>query len=159
MFLLHLTKTRTSEFAPRRAQKFLSYISGWLATLSWQAGTAGAAFVIATLIQGSIAQYSPTYEPKRWQGTLFACAVSVIHGVFNIFLVKALPWLQTIMMLPHVIGWIPVIIFLACLAPKAPAHDVFLSFTTQGWEPIGLSLVVGQIASVYFLIRKLFYIR
>lgn len=151
----HANLHRVSEFAPRKYQRFLSYVSGWLATLSWQAGSAGGSFLIGSLIQGCIAQYDLNYLPKRWQGTLFVFAVTLIEGIINIFMVNWLPWLQTIMIVPHGLGWIAVIIFLAVLSPKASAHDVFLSFTSNGgWEPIGLSVVVGQITAVYFLIRE-----
>jgi hypothetical protein len=127
-----------------------------MATLSWQAGSAGGSFLIGTLIQGCISIYHPSYVPQRWQGTLFVFAVTAIEGAINIGLVNYLPWLQTIMIVPHGLAWIAVIIFLSVLAPKTTAHDVFLNFTSNGgWEPIGLSLMVGQITSVYFLICKL----
>jgi choline transport protein len=149
-----------SEFAPRKYQKFLSYLSGWMATLSWQAGSAGGSFLIGTLIQGCISIYHPSYIPQRWQGTLFVFAVTAIEGFINIGLVNYLPWLQTIMIVPHGLAWIAVIIFLSVLAPKTSAHDVFLNFSSNGgWEPIGLSLMVGQITSVYFLICKLSLLR
>jgi len=143
-----------SEFAPRRYQKFLSYVSGWMATLSWQAGSAGGSFMIGSLIQGCLIMYRPdTYTPERWQGTLFVFAVAFVEGVVNIFLVNWLTWLQTLMIIPHGLGWIAVIAFLTVLSPQASAKEVFLTFQSNGgWEPIGLSLMVGQITSVYFLI-------
>jgi len=148
-----LTFVRVSEFAPRKYQKFLSYMSGWMATLSWQAGSAGGSFMIGSLIQGCLIVYRPTYAPQRWQGTLFVFATAAVEGIVNIFLVQWLPWLQTLMIFPHGFGWIAVIAFLGVLAPKATAHDVFLNFQSNGgWEPMGLSLMVGQITSVYFLI-------
>lgn len=142
-----------SEFAPRRMQRFLSYMSGWLSTLSWQAGSAGGSFLIGTLIQGLLTAYRPSYIGQRWQGTLFVFAVALVEGLVNIVLVRWLPWLQTIAIFPHGLGWIAVIAFLAVLAPKASAREVFLTFESNGgWEPIGLSLMVGQVTSVYFLI-------
>jgi choline transport protein len=143
-----------SEFAPRRFQRFLSYMSGWMATLSWQAGSAGTAFFVGILIQGICSQYDLQYIPKAWQGTLFVFAIALVDGVVNIFLVNWLPWLQTIMIIPHGVGWIAVIGFLAALAPnKASAHDVFASFTSNGgWDNMGISVMVGQISAVYMLI-------
>jgi choline transport protein len=142
-----------SEFAPARSQKFLSYMSGWMASLSWLAGTAGGSFIIGTLIQGLLSAYQPSYVPKKWQGTLFVFATSIAEGLINIYGVNFLPSLQTVMMVPHGLGWIAVMIFLGVLAEHTSAHDVFLNFTSNGgWEPIGLSVMVGQITSVYFLI-------
>jgi choline transport protein len=142
-----------SEFAPAKSQKFLSYMSGWMASLSWLAGTAGGSFIIGTLIQGLLSAYRPSYLPRKWRGTLFVFATSLVEGLVNIYGVNYLPVLQTIMMVPHGLGWIAVMIFLGLLAEHTSAHDVFLNFTSNGgWEPIGLSVMVGQITSVYFLI-------
>ena len=142
-----------SEFAPRRYQKFLSYFSGWMATTSWQADVAGASYLIGTLIQATIAAYNPSYVPKRWQGTLFVFAIAAIEGSVNSLAVNQLPRIQKVMVFPHGLGWMAVVVVLWVLAPHASAHDVFLNFTSNGgWEPIGVSLMVGQITSVYFLI-------
>jgi len=57
------------------------------------------------------------------------------------------------MVFPHALGWIAVVVVLWVLAPHASAKDVFTNFqSTGGWEPVGLSVMVGQITSVYFLI-------
>ncbi|KAE9988423.1 hypothetical protein EG328_011183 [Venturia inaequalis] len=141
-----------SEFAPAKYQRILSYVSGWMATTSWQAGAAGGTFLIGTLIQGMIAAYYPSYIPKRWQGTLFVFAIAAIEGFVNSFMVNQLPRIQKIMIVPHGLGWIAVVAFVWVLAPHADAAHVFTQFTSLGWENMGLSLMVGQVTSVYFLI-------
>lgn len=123
-----------------------------MATTSWQAGCAGGAFLCGTLIQGMVASYYPSYVPTRWQGTLFVFAIALIEGLVNSIFVNQLPRIQKIMIFPHGLGWIAVVVFLWVLAPHADAKDVFTGFTSEGWEPIGLSLMIGQITSVYFLI-------
>ncbi|TID23971.1 hypothetical protein E2P81_ATG02279 [Venturia nashicola] len=141
-----------SEFAPARYQRILSYVSGWMATTSWQAGAAGLTFLIGTLIQGMIAAYDPSYIPKRWQGTLFVFAIAAIEAIVNSFMVNQLPRIQKIMIVPHGLGWMVVVVFVWVLAPHADAAEVFTQFTSLGWDNMGLSLMVGQITSVYFLI-------
>ena len=142
-----------SEFAPKRYQKFLSYMSGWMATTSWQAGTAGGAFLIGTIIQGTITAYNPNYVPQRWQGTLFVFAVAAIEGVINVLVVDQLPRIQKIMIFPHFIGWIPIVVMLWVLAPHASARDALIDIQSNGgWELPGLSVMIGQISCVYFLI-------
>lgn len=142
-----------SEFAPRKYQKFLSYMSGWMATTSWQAGTAGATFLIGTIIQGTITAYNSNYMGTKWQGTLLVFAISAIQGVVNVFFVNQLPRIQKIIIVPHFLGWIPVVIVLWVLAPHPPARQAFLQIESNGgWMPLGLSLMIGQITSVYFLI-------
>ncbi|KAH9909533.1 GABA permease-like protein [Xylariomycetidae sp. FL2044] len=142
-----------SEFAPRKYQRLLSYISGWLATTSWQAGTAGGAFFNGTLLQGMIAAYDRSYIPTRWQGTLFVLAICLVQGIVNTLFVSQLPTLQKISFIPHVLGWIPVVAVLWTLAPQASASDVFLNWQSLGgWKNTGVSVLVGSITLVYFLI-------
>ncbi|QDS74104.1 hypothetical protein FKW77_009726 [Venturia effusa] len=141
-----------SEFAPANHQRILSYVSGLMATTSWQAGSAGGTFLIGTLIQGMIAAYYPSYIPQRWQGTLFVFAIAAIEGIVNSSMVNQLPRIQKIMIVPHGLGWIAVVVFVWVLAPHATPSQVFTRFTTEGWENMGLSVMVGQITSVYFLI-------
>lgn len=124
-----------------------------MSTLSWQAGTAGASFILGVLIQAVLVAYNPSYNPKRWQGTLFVFLASAVQGVVNTLLAAHLPRIQKVMVVPHALGWIAVIVVLWVLAPHASAKQVFLEFSSNGgWQPIGLSLMVGQITSVYFLI-------
>jgi amino acid transporter len=124
-----------------------------MATTSWQAGAAGGTFLIGTLIQGMIAAYDSTYLPKRWHGTLFVFAIAIIEGLVNSVFTNQLPRIQKIMVFPHGLGWLAVIIVLWVLAPHASADEVFINFTSNGgWEPLGLSVMVGQITAVYFLI-------
>lgn len=141
-----------SEFAPPKYQRFLSYVSGWLSTMSWQASTAGGTFIFATVIQGMAVTYHPSYVPQRWHATLIIIALSCVEGALNLFALEYLPLLQQILAFPHAIGWIVVIGVMAGLAPHADAHQVFLEFASEGWQPIGLSLMVGQITAVYTMI-------
>ena len=60
-----------SEFAPRSKQKIISYISGWMSTLSWQAGVCSGMFLLGIQTQGLIAITHGSYGPKTWQGYLF----------------------------------------------------------------------------------------
>lgn len=64
-----------SEFAPPEYQQFLSYVVGWMSTLSWQAGNAADCFLTGTIAQALIVVNNPAYEPQRWEGTLFVFAM------------------------------------------------------------------------------------
>jgi choline transport protein len=75
-----------------------------MSTLSWQAGTAGASFILGVLIQSCIIAYNPHYTPKRWQGTLFVFLSAAIQGLVNGFFSAQLPRLQKIMVVPHGLG-------------------------------------------------------
>lgn len=45
----------------------MSYITGWLLVLGWQADLASAAYLGGTIIQGLAALNYPEYAVERWQ--------------------------------------------------------------------------------------------
>lgn len=139
-----------SEFAPPKYQKSLSYITGWMSTLSWQAGTASGSFLTGTIIQGLIYVNNPDYEGTAWQGTLLVFAMVAFIYVCNIWGAKGLPMIQNLLLVVHVFGFLVVVIVLWALAPRQPASVVFGQFYNGGgWKTMGLSLMVGQITAIY----------
>lgn len=145
-----------SEFSPPRYQQFMSYMSGWLATTSWQAGSAGGSFLASSLIQALIIAYDDSYVPQPYYLTLLFIAMACIYAFFNLLIPEYLPAIETAVAFVHGLAWIPVVVILAVLAQRASAKEVFLTFESSGWSPIGLSVMVGQITAVYFLIRMYF---
>ena len=144
-----------SEFSPARYQKFLSYMTGWMSALSWQAGNASGSFLTGTIIQALITVNNPNYVPTNWQGTLLVFAMVVVLFVSNIWGAKAIPAAQNFLLLLHVGGFLAIIIILWAYAPKTPAKIVFTQFTNEGgWSTMGLSLMVGQISAIFGLIGK-----
>jgi amino acid transporter len=129
-------------------------ITGWMSLLSWQAGSASGCYIIGNIVQSMIIWYHPTtYVAARWQGTLFAIAIAIVQAMGNTLGAKLLPRMQKLFILPHAFGWIAVVIVLWVMAPHASAKDVFTNFSSNGgWQPIGLSLMVGQITPVCALI-------
>lgn len=67
-----------SEFAPLRAQKYLSYFSGWLSALGWQAFIAVAAYQGGELILVLASVSNPSYTPQPW----FVRPVQAVPGDF-----------------------------------------------------------------------------
>ena len=51
-----------SEFAPPSMQRFLSYVSGWLAALGWQAFIAVSAYQSGSLILTMASMQNPSYS-------------------------------------------------------------------------------------------------
>ncbi|KAF1991705.1 GABA permease [Aulographum hederae CBS 113979] len=141
-----------SEFAPPKQQQFLSYCSGWLATLSWQAGGGGGSFLCSSVLQAIIISYDESYVPQPFHLTLLVIGMTCIYAFINLGIPHHLPVIEQTMAFVHGLGWIVVVVVLAVLAPHPPAKDVFLNFTTYGWENIGVSVLVGQVTSIYFLI-------
>ncbi|KAK3715111.1 hypothetical protein LTR37_007321 [Vermiconidia calcicola] len=136
-----------SEFAPPSAQKFLSYISGWLSALGWQANIAVTSYVSANLILASAGFYNG-YVVSEWHQTLFMIGLCLLAISFNAFAAKHLPLLEGVLLFFLVIGFFAVMIPLWVLAPKVSAREVFTTFENFGeWPTIGTACIVGVLAS------------
>lgn len=58
----------------------MSYSSGILSTLAWQAFVTVDAYICAEIVQALITLNKPDYTPKRWQQTLLMIAFVVGMG-------------------------------------------------------------------------------
>lgn len=75
-------------------------------------------------------------------------AVAVVATLMNTYGAKKLPILEGIVLVVQVVGFFSIIIPLWVLAPKAPASEVFGSFTNdRGWSSIGAACFVGSITA------------
>jgi amino acid transporter len=66
-----------SEFAPPEYQKLLSYFTGWMSAMSWQAGAASGPFLVGTMIQSLVYVNKESYEATNWQGTMMVGSVDI----------------------------------------------------------------------------------
>jgi Amino acid permease len=153
----HTNRQGVSEFAPPMHQKFLSYICGCLSTICWQSFVTANSYTVGVIIQGIIIINNPSYQPERWQGTLFVYAVTILTTIINIWGAKYLPRMEIIFVVCHVLFFFPVLITLLVMAPmKQSAGDVFLNFTDDGgnWPSRGLDVMVGQVAASFILLGE-----
>jgi choline transport protein len=75
-----------SEFAPKKWQKPLSYITGWMSALGWVTGCPATAQLTASLIQGIIYQRYPDVDfGHLWQFALLVMLIILLAGSFNIW--------------------------------------------------------------------------
>ncbi|KAL4759206.1 putative GABA permease [Aspergillus foveolatus] len=133
-----------SEFAPRRYQKFLSYITGWLTAIGWQCAIVTIAMLAGTIIQGLIVLNNPGYNFERWHGTLLVIAITTFSIFFNTFLARNLPMVEALILIIHVVGLFAIIIPLWVLAPRNNAKAVFTEFNNGGgWNSDGTATLVG----------------
>ncbi|KAJ5709475.1 hypothetical protein N7493_010809 [Penicillium malachiteum] len=140
-----------SEFSSARYQKFLSYITGWMSVLAWQAGTASGSFLTGTIIQGLISVKNPDYDAKGWQGTLLVFAMVLVIYVFNVYASDIMPILNNLLMILHILSWAVILIVLWAMAPHRTAEEVFVTGWESygGWSNMGLAVMVGQISAIY----------
>jgi choline transport protein len=136
-----------SEFAPRRFQKSLSYMVGWLGVLGWQAGIAFSSFLVGTLIQGLLVLNYEDYVFKRWHGTCLAIACLCFSVVFNTFLAQRLHLVEGCILVLHIFGFFAIIVPLWVLSPRASSKEVWTTFYDPGWGSQGLSTLVGGIVA------------
>lgn len=142
----------TSEFAPKKYQRFLSYFSGWLAALSYQAGNASGKFLSGILIQALIGIRDPLYTAPAWHCWLLTVASTACCCLINIFADRILPRLQYVSLAVHLGGFIITIAVLWALAPHVDAKAALLTFENEGgWPTMGLALMVGQLSAVFAL--------
>jgi choline transport protein len=136
-------------FAYRRLTDGLTKHSGWQVVCAWQADLAAIFYLGGTIIQGMIVMNYPSYNFKRWHGTLLLYAVIVIGVAFNTVLARLLPWVEGTILITHCIGFIVVLVPLVYLGPHASASDVFAQYLTLGNYSPGLSFFVGLITTVF----------
>ncbi len=139
--------------APKSSQKILSYITGWLTVLGWQATIASASYLTGTSIQGVIILTSPTYNPQSWHGTLLTWAVVTLGLGINTLVSSVLAKIEALILILHVVGFVAILIPLVYLAPHTSPEQVLTVFMNSGgWPTQGLSFFVGLVGIVFAFI-------
>lgn len=153
LYSVVLTLSRVSVLSPPWCSKFLSYVTGWITVISWQAALASSAFLGGLMIQGLLALNYPSYVAQRWHGTLILYALVGISLLVNTWLARLLPRIEGIVLVIHVIGFFCVLIPLVYLAPHGTPAEVFATFNNDsGWESQGLSFMIGLSTSMFAFI-------
>ena len=146
-----------SEFAPKKYQKILSYMSGWLSTLAWQSFVAVDSFLVGEVILGMIALNDQLFVPQRWQATLLIVATVLALGAFNFLAGKRLADAENVFFALHLLAFLPIIVTMLAMTPKKQtAKAVFTQFTDNGagWSSMGLTVMVGQVSCVFVVLGR-----
>ena len=106
---------------------------------------------MVTTIQGLIILNHDDYVPQRWHGTLLTWACLSIPLLFNIFARKALPPLEIIGGIAHIVFFIVVVVVLVVLAPRSSAEFVFKGSISglSGWNNYGVSWCIGLLSATF----------
>lgn len=127
---------------------FLSWITGWIATIGWNANTAAGVFFSGTLIQGLLTLDDDTYGYKRWHGTLIMWLAIVVVVLINTVASKSLPKIEGIILIIHTLGFFAILIPMVYLSDHNSAHTVFANFVNSaGWDSNGLAFFVGLLSN------------
>ena len=136
--------------APKSCRRFLSYLTGWTTVIGWQALAASGGYLVGTQIQGVIILNHSDYNAQGWHGTLLYWAAIFVAVIFNTVISSALPKIEGLILIIHVLGFFGILIPLVYMAPKATAEEVFTTFVNEGlWPTQGLSFFVGIIGMVF----------
>lgn len=118
--------------------------------MGWQAFTASGAYLCATVLQGLIAFNHPSYAFERYQSTLLVFTVLLLCVSVNTLGARALPKIESMILILHVLGFFAILIPLAHLAPHSSASFVFTDFESQnGWSSNGASWFIGLLSGVF----------
>ncbi|KAJ4354472.1 uncharacterized protein N0V89_006209 [Didymosphaeria variabile] len=142
-----------SELAPKRHQKLLSYLVGWMCAIGWQCAMGTTALAATQQLQGLIALNVPNYIIRPWHSTLFCIAVMVFAIIWNTLVTKKLPLVEGIVIVLYVVGFLSFVVVLWVMAPHTNTKDVWTKFEdNSGWGNVGLSTLVGLLGPVVTLI-------
>ena len=136
--------------APKSSRKVLSYITGWLTVLGWQAQIAAGSYLTGTAIQGIIVLTSPSYSPRGWHGTLLTWAVAICSFGINALGTSVLAKIEILVMTLHIVLFVAILVPLVYLSPHVSPQQVFTVFTNAGgWSTQSLSFFVGLVGTVF----------
>ncbi|KAI0118585.1 amino acid transporter-like protein [Hypoxylon sp. NC0597] len=137
--------------SPPRAQKLLSYLTGWLTLTGWQALIASSELLAVSMIQSIALLTHPEYREnmRDWQATLMLwAAVALSYGIntsFNKLFIR----FEGVAFIIHILGFFGVVIPLVLLSDHVSTEQVFGTFSNLGgWPTQGLSFCIGIMGTV-----------
>jgi choline transport protein len=123
----------------------LSYLTGWLSVLGWQAALVSTAYSGALAIQGLIALNTVNYAVPAWHGVLLTIGITLFTIIFNTVLLRRLPALEGGMLVVHIFGFIAIAVVLWVMGDRTDAGAVFTEFSDpQGWGSVSIPSKVGN---------------
>jgi amino acid transporter len=92
----------------------------------------------------------PEYAAKPWQILLLFYAFIFFSVFINTVVSRALPKIEGLILILHVLGFFAILIPLVYMAPHTSAHDVFTVFLNEGgFATQGLSTLVAMLGPVF----------
>ncbi|KAG0157463.1 hypothetical protein PDIDSM_4648 [Penicillium digitatum] len=140
----------TSMLAPRSCMKLMSYLTGWLTVIGWQATFATSCYLVGTLVQGLVVLTNSNYKPNSWHATLIFWAVVAFSVSINSVGGNVLPRFEGFILILHILGFFAILIPLTYMADHGTPKEVFTKFLNMGEFPSqGLSFFVGMVGCMF----------
>ncbi|KAH9876820.1 hypothetical protein IAQ61_002181 [Plenodomus lingam] len=135
-----------SLLAPRSNKKFFSYVTGWLTVIGWIAALTSVCFFVADLILQLVSlNNADDFHRQGWHGTLLLWAVLLLCVFINVFVSGALPTIEVVVLIVHILGFFGILVPLVYLSPTHnSAKEIFTKFHNDGgWSTQALAFFVG----------------
>ena len=96
------------------------------------------------------------YGFQRWHGTLLTWAAILLAVAFNTVLSPALPKVEGMVLVLHILGFVAILVPLVYLAPHSTPSEVFAVFSNGGgWSSQGLSFFIGLVGNATAFLGRL----
>lgn len=136
--------------SPPGISNFLSYLTGWIVTIAWQAACAAPTFICSNMIVALASYSNPDYDVKNWHAALIFYAIIALAVLVNTYLGRLFPSIESLAFLLHVVGFFIVLIVVVYLAPKTDPSTVFDNFINGGGFPTtAQSVLVGSVPVMF----------
>ncbi|KAL9628228.1 MAG: hypothetical protein Q9164_007354, partial [Protoblastenia rupestris] len=137
--------------APPQYRNFLSWITGWLSVLGWQAFCASCFYLTATFTQAIVVLNHPTYVPTSWRSTLLFYGFLAVSLLFITFTPKLLPKAELVALAIYLLGYVALLVPLIYLSPtKNSPSFVFTDFESlNGWKSDGAAWLIGLLSGIF----------
>lgn len=113
--------------------------------IGWIAALTSVCYFVADLTLGLVSLSHPDYVRELWHGTLLLWAVLLLCVFINIFISGALPTIEVIVLVIHVLGFFGILIPLVYLTEyHHSAREIFTTFNNEGaWRTTALAFFIG----------------
>ena len=107
------------------------------------------------MIQGLIVLNYPNYVFNPLHGTLLSWGSVFVAALINSVIRGALPLVETLILVIHVLGFFGIMIPFVHMAPHSSASDTFTTVLNEGkWPTQSLSFCVGLVGSIADFVGK-----
>lgn len=140
----------THFLAPESHKRFITWMQGWVTWFAWVSALAGSTSSEANILLGLVSTNYPNYAYKPWHLTLVIICQLVVVGLMNMYTFRAIPWLELLAAILHVILWFIFVIVLVTLAPRHNADFVFFDReVNSGWTNSMVSWNLGLLVPAW----------
>jgi len=118
--------------------------TGWLTVIGWIAALTSVCFFVADLTL-QLVRLNSVFDKTGWHGTLLIWASLLLCVIINVFISGALPSIEVVILIIHVLGFFGILIPMIYLTPAHnSAKEVFTTFNNIGqWSSKALAFFIG----------------